>query len=102
MIETQIPLADAECCLVEYFLGLKKAQELFDVFMEKVQWSQPELVLFGKKTISPRLAAWYADQGVSYTYSGMTNHPLDWFDELIELKQQVSDYTHLNFIYLII
>ncbi len=46
--------------------------------------------LFGKTYWQPRLTALYADNGKSYTYSGITMHPKPFGPVLLEIKSQVE------------
>ena len=38
----------------------------------------------------PRLTAWYADAGLSYSYSGVTHLPIPWTAELLEIKARME------------
>ena len=85
-----IPLVDGECCLVERFLDEAQADRFFADITETAVWHQPQFTLFGKPVNSPRLAAWYGDAGAVYTYSGLANRPLPWFDSLRRLRRRVE------------
>ena len=38
----------------------------------------------------PRLTAWYADPGLTYSYSGVTHHAVPWTPELLSVKTQAE------------
>ena len=44
----------------------------FEQLASTINWEQSEIKLFGKTRLIPRLNAWYGDEGVGYSYSGMT------------------------------
>ncbi len=70
---------------------------LFEALQSKTSWKNDELVIFGKRIITKRMTAWYGDESVTYKYSGVVKHPLNWFDELNELKTLAEDYSQCSF-----
>jgi len=64
-------------------------KELFDT----IPWKQDEVVMFGKKIVTKRKVAWYADAGITYTYAGVKKSGLQWTDGLLEIKQKVEGTT---------
>ena len=83
--------------LVEGFIPPDDANRLFDGIAEKARWRQQQITLFGQTRNMPRLTAWYGDPGASYSYSGVKNVPLPWFDELTELRDRIIRYTRSEF-----
>ena len=63
-----------------------------DLF-ETIPWKQDEVVMFGKKIVTKRKVAWYADAGITYTYAGVKKSGLEWASSLIEIKQKVEAMT---------
>jgi alkylated DNA repair dioxygenase AlkB len=96
-VEGLISLVDGECYLVDHFLDKTQADFCFENINQNSRWHQPRVNLFGKQVASPRLAAWYGDPEALYTYSGMVNEPLPWFESLSQLRLQVEDYTGIRF-----
>ncbi len=90
MLATKIPLEQAEVTLYEHFLDPAKADDYYHRLMADTQWHQPEILMFGRKIKSPRLAAWYGDEDAFYTYSGIVNSPMPWIPALSELKDQLE------------
>jgi alkylated DNA repair dioxygenase AlkB len=64
-------------------------KELFDT----IPWKQDEVVMFGKKIITKRKVAWYADAGIAYAYAGVKKSGLQWTESLLEIKQKVEAIT---------
>ena len=58
--------------------------------LDTIPWKQDEVVMFGKKIITKRKVAWYADTGICYTYAGVKKSGLEWTSALIGIKQKVE------------
>lgn len=67
-------------------LPLEQANFYFTQLLNTIEWRNDEAVLFGKKIITKRKVAWYADHPYEYTYSNTTKYALPWTQELLELK----------------
>ena len=65
--------------------------------MNKVNFQSGEIKLFGKTYAKPRLEAFYAENELTYSYSGkqMKTQPL--FTELNALKERVESISNLEF-----
>ena len=48
--------------------------------------------MFGKKITTTRKVAWVADQGLSYTYSGIKKNPQEWSAPLFGIKQKLESF----------
>lgn len=67
------------------------ADKVFDDLMQNIAWRNDEAIIFGKKIITKRKVAWYADAPFEYTYSKITKRALRWTPALLALKAQVED-----------
>ena len=74
-----------------------ESNELLRTLIETIAWRQETISLFGKAVQQPRLTAWYGDEGALYTYSNLTNHPLQWIPELLAIKQRCEEIAHASF-----
>lgn len=70
----------------EAFYALTEADALFDRLRAETPWRQ-ERSRFGP---FPRLTAWYADAGLTYSYSGVTHEAIPWTDTLTEVRRAVE------------
>jgi alkylated DNA repair dioxygenase AlkB len=61
--------------------------------LDTIPWKHDEVVMFGKKIITKRKVAWYADAGITYTYAGVKKSGLQWTEELDGIKQKVEGIT---------
>jgi alkylated DNA repair dioxygenase AlkB len=86
MLQT-ISLRDGGLLLYdEAFFPPAEADTLFAHLRDTVPWKQE-----GRPgRVFPRLTAWYADPGRSYSYSGVTHHATPWTPELLAVKERVE------------
>lgn len=68
----------------------KEAKQIFKELCESIPWKQDEVVMFGKKIMTKRKVAWYADAGITYTYAGVKKSGLQWTESLLRIKQKVE------------
>ncbi len=64
---------------------------------QKVAWKNDELLMFGKKIVTSRKVALYADNTTTYTYSKQTKQALALTTELLQLKQIIEAKTAQTF-----
>ena len=64
-------------------------KDLFEI----IPWKQDEVLMFGKKIMTKRKVAWYADAGITYTYAGVKKSGLQWTEALLGIKQKVEAIT---------
>lgn len=62
------------------------ADEFYNTLLTQVDWQHDEAIIFGKRIVTKRKVAWYADKPYAYTYSGVTKQALPWTNALLELK----------------
>jgi alkylated DNA repair dioxygenase AlkB len=65
-------------------------QAYFGALLEGIPWQHDEVVVFGRRIVTAREIAWYADADYPYTYSQTTKQALAWNDELRALKLLVE------------
>ncbi len=75
----------------------KEATRICNELMNTIPWKQDEVFLFGKKIITKRKVAWFADAGIAYTYTGVKKSGLQWTEALLEIKQKVEAITGANY-----
>lgn len=85
---------------VNYFgkiLSQEEANFYFEKLLTKIEWKNDEAVIYGKRIITARKAAWYGDKEYNYTYSNTTKQALVWTEELLQLKQLIEEKTSETF-----
>jgi alkylated DNA repair dioxygenase AlkB len=88
---------DGEVFYWSEFLNSDMADSLFRQLLENIDWSKDKVKLFGKIYITEREVAWYADDDLSYTYSGEKKVPKAWSAELLNLKHTIEEATGETF-----
>jgi alkylated DNA repair dioxygenase AlkB len=77
--------------------GEKEATQISKELLDTIPWKQDEVVMFGKKIMTKRKVAWYADAGINYTYAGVKKSGLQWTEPLLKIKQKVEAITGANY-----
>ena len=75
----------------------QEANGFFKDLFATIPWKQDEVVMFGKKIITKRKVAWYADAGITYTYAGVQKAGLEWTSALNEIRQKVEAITEAKY-----
>ncbi len=79
------------------FLTREESQYYFEELFASTKWQEKEIKIFGKLRPQPRLIDWVADDGLSYSYSGLRLEPHSWSQDLMEVKKRLEDFTHYHF-----
>jgi alkylated DNA repair dioxygenase AlkB len=95
--KTVIIDTDGEVILYKKFFNLETSKHLFSELYTKINWRQENIKIYGKKISLPRLTAWYGDEGKSYTYSGIEQHPEPWLPVLEIIKLKVEEVAEVTF-----
>ena len=95
--ELQIINFEGEAIYYGPIFSLEQSSLFFDDLLNNIEWKNEEIIMFGKEIISKRKVAFYADDGVDYTYSNKTKKGLSWTEPLLKIKSVVENYTHVNY-----
>ncbi|UUO17351.1 MULTISPECIES: alpha-ketoglutarate-dependent dioxygenase AlkB family protein [Aphanizomenonaceae] len=88
---------DGEVILYLNFFSTKESNQLFSDLYSSVNWKQEIIQFFGKQMPIPRLTAWHGDEGKSYTYSGIEQHPEPWNPTLKLIKSEIEKIAQVSF-----
>jgi alkylated DNA repair dioxygenase AlkB len=92
-----VAIQDAELYYLRH-LPLAQAPHLvMRHLIDEVPWRAESIVVWGKTYPQPRLIAWYGDNGMSYTYSGIRLEPLPWTQTLSDIKRRVEAVARTDF-----
>lgn len=80
-----------------YGTVLHNPQSYYERLMEEVAWQNDQTLIFGRLITTKRMVAWYGDEALEYTYSGMKKVASPWNTTLLELKRIVEHLTHETF-----
>ena len=93
----EIPLVDGELTLYRNGFSAQEADEYFTQLQDTLAWTQEKITMYGKTHNVPRLSAWYGDERVPYTYSGITAYALPWTESLQTIKARVEQLAGAQF-----
>ena len=93
----RLPLPDCDIAYRPGFLDCEKADFCFAYLRNNVPWRQDSITVFGKTHPQPRLTAFYGEEGLPYTYSGITMPPLPFPEVLLGLKARVETVAGVGF-----
>ena len=85
---------------VNYFSSIINEKQCFDLLntlLATLNWEADQLFMFGQKITTLRKIAWVADQGCSYTYSGVKKNPQPWTSELLFIKNRIEEIALCEF-----
>lgn len=92
-----LQLPDADIAFYPVFFNQQESDRLLTELTQTIDWRQDWITIYGRSLPQPRLTAWYADPGKSYTYSGITMVPAAWTPLLLELKTNVEAVSGVAF-----
>ena len=90
-------LPDADITLFENFFTNQESKKLHQNLIEKIQWRQDKIKIFGKLIDQPRLTAFYGDTSKDYSYSGILMKPIEWNEELLLIKNILEEVAKIKF-----
>ena len=93
----KIELEDTHLLYFPHFLSSLEADDWFTFLKNKVNFQSGEIKLFGKTYAKPRLEAFYAENELTYSYSGKQMKTDPFFDEIEELKKLIETLSDLDF-----
>jgi alkylated DNA repair dioxygenase AlkB len=70
------------------------ASAIYQKLLHEIEWKNDEAILFGKKIITKRKVAWYAQKAFEYTYSNITKVALPFTETLNIIKQKTESLTN--------
>jgi alkylated DNA repair dioxygenase AlkB len=81
---------DGEVHYHDIIMSQKEANYFYESLLNEIAWQNDEAIIFGKKIITKRKVAWYADSSFAYTYSKITKTALPWTPVLLTLKDIIE------------
>lgn len=86
-----------EALFLPGFFTEEESNQYFSQLSEEIDWKQEPIRLFGKTILQPRLTAFCGDEGISYSYSGITMNALSWTDTLAQIKTRIEEKYEAKF-----
>lgn len=100
-MRTNIPNIINQDGQAHYFGIIVNAEQkhtYFNELLNKIEWTNEKLIMFGKEITTKRKVAFYGDSLMSYTYSNKTKQALAWTPLLLGIKNLTTSFTgsHYN------
>ena len=92
-----IKINNGEYFYIPNFFPKKESDFYLETLLEKIDWRQEEMNMYGKTIKFPRLTAWYGDNDKPYSFSGIKLNPNTWTKELQEIKEKIEPKCVANF-----
>lgn len=90
-------LGDSEIQYVANAFTAREADRLFQSLLDVIPWRTATLTIAGQKRPLPRLQCWMADQGRSYSYSGLKLTPHPWNPAVLRIKARLEQLCEHSF-----
>ncbi|HUN06562.1 MAG TPA: alpha-ketoglutarate-dependent dioxygenase AlkB [Aggregatilineales bacterium] len=97
MHQQWLSMPDADMTFYPAFFSTDESAALLTALQQGIAWKQEAIKLYGKEIALPRLTAWYGDPGATYSYSGLTVHPLPWTETLLTFKARIESVAGVTF-----
>jgi alkylated DNA repair dioxygenase AlkB len=73
------------------------ARNYYERLSSTLPWQHDEVVMFGKRIVTARKVAWFADAGIPYRYSGTVKEAAGWPPVMGALKDRIEAITGATF-----
>lgn len=90
-------IVEPDVWLTRDFLSEENAGEYLRRIIDEADWRRYAVRMFGREIPSPRLTAWQAEDGVTYSYSGITLRSVPWTSAVNEIRARVEKETGERF-----
>ncbi len=90
-------LIDSDGRAIVYPQVIEEHQRLMDELIQELPWRQDYITMYGKTHPIPRLQLWMADNGLSYTYSGIEMQPIEFHPVVLKIKELTEQKAKIKF-----
>lgn len=82
---------------VENFFNLDESNYYLNLLLNKVNWGQRKINIYGKTINLPRLTAYFSDPDINYSYSGINNKSVEYPDFINSIKMKAESHFDSKF-----
>lgn len=79
------------------FLDDETASRLFEALKTEIDWHRHVIQTPGGPKTVPRMISWHADEGLTYSYSGLTHRWKAWTPALKEIRDRLREELGVKF-----
>ncbi|WP_455220761.1 alpha-ketoglutarate-dependent dioxygenase AlkB family protein [Kaarinaea lacus] len=87
------PFDCGDLSLVGKLYSAEKCMSLLEELTASINWHEDYCIVHGRKFYIPRLQAWYADEGIQYSYSNNLLKTHSWQKSLLAIKRDIEQQT---------
>ena len=91
------PFETDDLSLVGKLYSDEQCMSLLDELTATINWHEDYCIVHGRKFYIPRLQAWYADEGIQYSYSNNLLRTQSWLKSLLTIKRDIEQQTAQQF-----
>lgn len=91
------PFITCDLEIIKHIYRKDTCKQHLNTLMTTANWSDDYYLAFGRKIMIPRLQAWYADEGIRYSYSNNLLGTQAWIQPLIEIRAYIEEITQQYF-----
>ena len=95
--EMKIFLPDSDIYLLQNHFDPSLADKFFDDLLDEIPWMQNKIRFYGKESLVPRLESWHGNEGLCYTYSGISMDAKPWTKTLLQIKKSIEPIAKSTF-----
>jgi alkylated DNA repair dioxygenase AlkB len=97
LAKVENPFDCGDLSLLGKLYSTERCLSLLDELITTVNWNDEYCVVHGRRFHIPRLQAWYADEGIQYSYSNNLLKSQTWLELLLTIKNDVQQQTAHDF-----
>ena len=97
LIKPETPFVRGDLSRIDNLYSIEHRRSLLVTLIATINWNVDYCVVFGRKFNIPRLQAWYADEGIRYSYSNNLLKTQPWLNSLLDIKLDVQKRTGFEF-----
>jgi len=97
MLHTLPPFKTDDLSLMGKLYSPEQCNSLLKQLIATINWNEDYCIVHGRKFEIPRLQAWYADEGILYSYSNNLLKTQNWLKPLLAIKHNIEKQTAQQF-----
>lgn len=90
-------IPNGEYLFIPSFFDKIESDAFLSELRKNILWKQESMNMYGKRVNFPRLTAWYGDNDMPYSFSGITLNPHPWTSSLLSIKNKIEPKSKVSF-----
>jgi alkylated DNA repair dioxygenase AlkB len=85
-----VKIQNGEYLYISNFFNKSESDYFLNTLLNKIDWKQEEMKMYGKTIKFPRLTSWYGNNDKPYSFSGINLEPNVWTTDLLKIKDKIE------------